>query len=137
MIVNREHRSLYRIFGALSLVALVWLAWNIRNPENDFPGCLFRHLTGIPCPSCGITHSMLDIVQFRFAEAAKDNILGFPAAAMLAVVPFLIFTDAIFRKQYFIRCYHTMERILQQQPVLSAILVLLVTANWLYLILNS
>ena len=134
---NRENISLYRLFGSLSVLALTWLAWNLHNPENEIPGCLFHHVTGIPCPSCGITHSMMDIVQFRFTEAAKDNILGFPATAMLAVVPFLIITDSVFRKNYFIRCYRGMEAFLQKHLLFTTLLVLLILINWFYLIVKN
>ena len=132
-----SNRTLYRLFGTLSVSSLAWLGWNMGNPESDIPGCLFLHFTGVPCPSCGITHSMADIVQLRFADAVHDNILGFPATAMLVIVSLLILTDIAFKKQYFISCYRRMEIILQKNFVLSSFLVVLVTINWAYHIMTQ
>ncbi len=130
-------RNLYRLFGTLSVASITWLGWNISNPASDLPGCLFRLVTGIPCPSCGITHSMMDIVQLRFSDAIYDNILGFPATIMLAIVPLLIITDIAFRKQYFIICYRRMESVLQRNSLLAGLLVILVALNWAYLIIQQ
>src|SRR5688572_7649310 len=130
-------RNLYRLFGFLSVASISWLGWNIGNPGTDIPGCLFRYVTGIPCPSCGITHSMMDILQFRFTDAIQDNILGFPATAMLAIVSLLIITDLVFRKNYFVNCYRKMEFVLQRNNLLAGFLVALVALNWAYLIMQQ
>ena len=79
----------------------------------------------------------MDIVNFNFTEAAKDNILGFPAIVMLAIVPVLILTDLLSGKNYFIDCYSRMEILLQNRKLLSGTLILLVTINWIYLILQK
>ncbi len=40
--------------------------WVLAAPVN---GCLPRYLTGIPCPSCGMTRAFFSLVQFKFAAA--------------------------------------------------------------------
>ncbi len=34
-------------------------------------GCVFYHLTGIPCPGCGLTRSYLAAIRFDFVEAFR------------------------------------------------------------------
>ncbi len=80
---------------------------------------------------------MMDIAQLRFSDAIYDNILGFPATIMLAIVPLLIITDIVFRKQYFITCYRKMEFVLQRNSLLAGFLVVLVVLNWAYLIIQQ
>jgi hypothetical protein len=47
--------------------------------------CLFRHVTGIPCPSCGATRGVLAFVDGRVGEAFALNPLVIAAfAAFLA-----------------------------------------------------
>lgn len=38
--------------------------------------CLARTLFGIPCPGCGITHSLLAVEHFNFAVAWRSNPSG-------------------------------------------------------------
>jgi len=42
--------------------------------------CLARTLLGIPCPGCGITHSVLAVGQFKFAAAWQSNPSGLALA---------------------------------------------------------
>jgi hypothetical protein len=37
------------------------------------PGCLFRAVTGIPCPTCGGTHALLALVRFDVPAALAWN----------------------------------------------------------------
>jgi len=40
------------------------------------PGCLLRAVTGMPCPFCGLTHSMMALGQGNLAAAVAQNPLG-------------------------------------------------------------
>src|SRR4051794_24374148 len=53
------------------------------------PGCLLRALTGIPCPFCGLTHSMMALGQSNLGAAVAQNPLGlvlFPLAIVILVL---------------------------------------------------
>jgi len=53
------------------------------------PGCLLRAVTGIPCPFCGLTHSMMALGQGNLAAAVAQNPLGLlvlPLALVLLVL---------------------------------------------------
>jgi len=49
-----------------------WLAFGL-----PWPKCWFRQLTGLPCPTCGATRSLLSLVHGNFAEALIRNPLLF------------------------------------------------------------
>ena len=49
-----------------------WLAFGLPWPE-----CWFRQLTGLPCPTCGATRSVLSLVHGNVAEAIGHNPLLF------------------------------------------------------------
>jgi hypothetical protein len=38
--------------------------------------CLFRLISGLPCPGCGITHSIISLMHFDFAAAWHNNPAG-------------------------------------------------------------
>lgn len=54
-------------------------------PELPALGCPLRALTGVPCPLCGMTTSVVATVHLRLADALAANPAGV-AAVVLAVV---------------------------------------------------
>jgi hypothetical protein len=54
--------------------------------------CIFRNLTGIKCPGCGMTRAVLSVLHLRFAEAFSYNkliVLVFPLGLLLFLRSFL------------------------------------------------
>ena len=49
------------------------------------PGCLFRDLTGLPCPTCGTAHAALALARLDLPHAIAFN----PLATLGALVFFL------------------------------------------------
>jgi hypothetical protein len=52
-------------------------------------GCLFREVTGLPCPFCGLTHSMMALGQADVGAAVMQNPVGLlllPLAVVLLAV---------------------------------------------------
>jgi Protein of unknown function (DUF2752)/NusB family len=53
--------------------------------------CMFRRLTGISCPGCGLTRSFVLLVHGQWADALRTNPLGpFVFAAMVLQAPALL-----------------------------------------------
>jgi len=46
-------------------------------PLPRLPVCQFKALTGLPCPGCGLTRSMMAISRGRFAQAYAYHPFGF------------------------------------------------------------
>jgi hypothetical protein len=69
------------IFGAIGLVAAaaVWLLHLDRLPITL---CLFKGLTGLPCPTCGSTRALGHLFSLDFAGALRMN----PFTTLVAVV---------------------------------------------------
>jgi len=55
--------------------------------QEKIPLCIFRHLTGIECPLCGMTRACYCIMHLHFASAFSYN----PASFMM---PIIIATEA-------------------------------------------
>jgi hypothetical protein len=47
--------------------------------------CPWRHLTGLPCPTCGGTHAALALARLDVTGAWRENPLVTAAAAMLLI----------------------------------------------------
>jgi|SRR5688572_8908269 len=137
MQLSKEQLLIYKSFGILSAVSVIWITWNLATSGGAPAVCLFRHVTGLPCPSCGMTHSIMAIFNFEMKEAIHINVLGFVAVLMMLVVPPLLLVDLIFRKTYFISIYSWSENLIKRNLVVSIPLILLVIGNWIYLICES
>jgi hypothetical protein len=61
-----------------------------------FVACPFRLITGIPCPGCGMTHSLLSIVQGNIWDAACYNPFSFFLVFLLGIS---LFPDAYLKRQ--------------------------------------
>ena len=79
--------------GTLLACACVVLLSVWTPPESpDFSICLFRHVTHLPCPGCGLTRALSSLIQGNPAAAFSYHPFAFlvlPLFLMLAVHNFL------------------------------------------------
>jgi hypothetical protein len=69
--------------GSLGAVALG--AATDARPSDDLTFCPFRLVTGLPCPFCGLTHSLLALGGGDIHSSVRFSPLG-PLVAVLALV---------------------------------------------------
>lgn len=75
------------VVGALLAGALVGDETRVVLAEGG-PACLFRTLTGLVCPFCGMTHATLDLGAGRWASALNEHPLAPLVALAVAWVGF-------------------------------------------------
>lgn len=63
------------LLGISSAPVLGACAYN-QGLRVPFLGCPVRHLTGIPCPTCGMTRSFMAIAQGDFHQAVVEHLFG-------------------------------------------------------------
>jgi hypothetical protein len=133
-------KSLYKLFMVLSLAGYVWLGWNvIETASHPFvPSlCLFKDLTGIPCPSCGTTRSLVALIHGNLKEALEINPLGLIIAIALVVVPLWIITDMLKKSDSLYRLYNKMENVFSSNKWVSVTAVLILVINWVWNIIKG
>jgi hypothetical protein len=62
-----------------------------------FWGCLFRKLTGWPCPGCGLTRVADRFAHGHFLGAIEANPLGTLAAVLFALAALLMVLHLVFK----------------------------------------
>jgi hypothetical protein len=126
-----KKKQLYIFTAIASVAGLAWVSANILAPArmDSVPGCFFRKFTGIPCPSCGATHSVLKVIHLDWVGAFYDNPVGFILAVGLLVVPCMLLYDVALGKNAFYLFYKGMETVVRKRWV-AICLITLVIANW-------
>ena len=125
-------RNLYIILGCLSLAGYVWLGWNfIEGPAHSGSSIrLFKEVTGLPCPSCGTTRSLVLLAHGDVRGSLMMNPFGMLLALALIVVPLWIAIDTFSTGDSFYRRYVQMEHLLMQNKTLAACAAVVVALNW-------
>lgn len=65
-------------------------------------GCIFKQLTGIYCPSCGMTRAFYSIISFNFMDAFYYNILSIPLFLFIIYFIFNLLLDILKNRFTFI-----------------------------------
>ena len=129
---------LYLLLGTATLGGYGYLIWayaSHANYNNPTP-CLFKNITGIACPSCGSTRSLISIINGNFTDAFFINPLGYVIAIILLALPLWLLYDVILKNDTLYRNYKKFEAVLQIKW-LAGILVLLILINWIWNIMKG
>lgn len=136
MILNRN--KLYALILIACLAGYIWLYFNLSgNIENKTVDvCLIKHVTNIPCPSCGSTRSVISLAQGNFVEAFQINPLGYIVAMIMFLTPIWLISDIATKRKTFFQFYQAMETYLRR-PQYAILLILLVMINWAWNIIKG
>jgi len=113
------------VYGGIALLALMVARFL---PVLSFaPSCVFKGLTGVPCPTCGSTRS---IVHLSHGDLAASLLMN-PLMSMTLIAALVVFAYSL------ITLITDVPRIWvsfseQEKNMIRALSVLLILANWLY-----
>ena len=123
-------RELGIVYGGIVLLALA--AARLLPVLDLAPSCVFRSLTGLPCPTCGSTRSFVFLSQGRLLAAFSMNPL-IVLAALFAVL-YLAFSLAALAFDLPGMSFSLADG---EKDRVRAAAVLLVLVNWLYLLFSA
>ena len=102
-------------------------AFGLRMP---LPYCLFNRLTGLPCPTCGITRAFFALSQGHLWTALSFQ----PLIIVLTLISMvLLIIDATL---WVIRGKQILPRLLRYVPLSTRSILLLFLLNWIYLMIH-
>ena len=126
--------KLYVLVSTACAAGYIWLFVNYHRSisESFEPGvCLYKRITGIPCPSCGSTRSVLSILKGDFVGALLWNPFGLIIISVLILAPLWILYDIVLRKDSLLQVYNRSEIFLRKKWI-AIPLILLVILNWIW-----
>jgi hypothetical protein len=102
--------KLYSLVLFLAVAGYFWLLINFHYGTDSLTTfCLFKRITGIPCPACGTTRSINCIVHGNWNGALYANPLGFLMFIVIIVFPVWIIADWIWKRNSFFVFYGKTE----------------------------
>jgi len=124
---GNERRGVHPAFALLGLFALV-LSFILPPGRMEFSICSFYNVTGLPCPGCGLTRSIVYLSHLNFEKAFRSNPMGFPIYLVLLFLALYNFIPPAPRKRLdgFLKRYH-------RHYILLGVLVLAgMLATWIF-----
>ena len=129
------HRNrLYSLLFTACLAGYTWLYFSITKNITENKSveiCFIKHLTNIPCPSCGSTRSIISLTKGDFIGALNINPIGYLVALIMLVAPLWILADTIMNKNTLFDLFQKIETLLKR-PMIAIPLILLVIINWIW-----
>lgn len=122
------------------MAGYAWIGLHLFFPgiqETSFTVCLFRNITSIPCPSCGITRSLFLIIGGDLQGALLMNPLGFITALGLVTLPCWILTDILTNRPTLAQSILWTEKKIKSKRIIYMPLVALALINWGWNILKE
>jgi len=117
------------IYGGIAL-AVLGFAWLF--PVLSFaPQCMFRKLTGLPCPTCGATRSVVHLVHGDISHAFIMN----PLAAAGVLIAIFFFFYSIITLLFELPRFRVLLRESESKAIRWGSATLLL-AQWIYLVVR-
>lgn len=132
--MNKKRNLLYFFILAACFLGFIWIYVNLTNKHHEAKSidvCLMKRVTNIPCPSCGVTRSVVSLTKGDFLKAFLTNPLGYIVLIIMIVAPLWVFYDFSLKKKSFFQFYQTLENYIRK-PTIAVILITLVIVNWIW-----
>jgi len=132
--MNLNRNKLYSIILIACFAGYIWLCFGlitIDTKYNSIEVCLIKHTTGIPCPSCGSSRSVISLTKGNFKEALMINPIGYVVAFIMVLSPLWITFDIATKKKTLFELYKKIEFNLKK-PRYALPFILLVIFNWIW-----
>jgi len=127
---SEKYLDSLHIAGLFSAAAFL-LARFFPFDHFNVPLCAFRSMTGLPCPTCGMTTCFIAMAHGRFLDAFQISPMGSVIFVLALIsVLYLIGTKVFHLPTIKVR-FSRWEKI-----VLGISIFLVATANWIYSILT-
>lgn len=125
-----KKNKLYFLLLTACFLGYCWLFFSINYNENlHFSSCFMKNITDIPCPSCGTTRAITQLINGHLKDSLLLNPFGIVVAILMILIPFWIVFDFLFKRDSFYLFYKKTEHFIAKKSI-AILLIALVLLNW-------
>lgn len=128
-------KLLYTLLLAGCFLGYGLLAFQMNQAIPDYKNqpviCLFKKVTGLPCPSCGSTRAVVDLLNGHVWDSIHHNPLGIIVFIILLMAPGWILFDLVFKKDTLHFFFKKLIAFIERKWV-AIILIVLIVINWFW-----
>lgn len=126
--------KLYTVVFVTCILAYCWIGWNFyfaNFNQQGFTLCIFKNITGLPCPSCGTTRAIVLLLNGDWGRSLEMNPLGVIECMALIILPFWIAFDVLKNRNTFQYIYLLVEQKLRKKYIaIPAVSILIAVWSW-------
>jgi hypothetical protein len=131
LLKNTPPKSPIHVIWGIFAIGLIILGHLFRNYLGMLPPCIFKHVTGIPCLTCGGTRSIVAFSNFEFYRAFIFNPLIMLFSVGIMVFSFGTLAGWILKRSIAVKLSRN------EIMVIRIFIISLVIFNWAFLIIFS
>lgn len=130
---SKKSLRFYLASVLLAFAGWLWLLWSVYRAEGgNITLCFFRNITGKPCPACGSTAALMQILQADYIGALYTNPLGYIAGIGLILLPLWITKDLITRRPTLQNAVAAFDAAVKERPWLLLLILIPLILNWIW-----
>jgi hypothetical protein len=126
-----DRNNLYLMLSVACLAGYIWFFFTITADNKSVEVCIIKHLTNMPCPSCGSTRSVVELSKGNFVTALKLNPIGYVIVIIMFTLPIWIIIDVLTGSRSLLNFYLKSENHIRR-PQYAIPLILLIIINWIW-----
>lgn len=131
-ITDKPYRF-YLLFTSFFTLGWIWITYNlISSPHKTISVCLFKNVTGLPCPSCGSTKSVTSILSGNWSDGLQYNPIGYILLLTMMVMPVWLLYDLISKRTSLLNNYLNIELKIKKKPIIAIFGILLIALTWIW-----
>lgn len=124
-------KGLYILSAIACIAGYVWLAISWADAYTGHSVCLFKRIYHIPCPACGSTRAVVELLHGNLKESFFLNPNGIILVVLMGAIPVWLLADLCRSGDSFYRFYQWLDK-LQGKKSILIIFFLIVLLNWLW-----
>lgn len=125
---SRPAEPVHMVWGPIAVLFIVTAGF-LKNFAQGLPVCIFHEITGLPCPTCGGTRSLIALSQFDLVSSFMFNPLVPLFAIGLIIFSLLFFAGAATKRSVKVGLTQRGKKIIRYT------VIALIAINWVFLII--
>jgi hypothetical protein len=129
-----SNKQIYITLITACSAGYIWIllhALGFIGTNDHVTGCIIKSISGVPCPSCGSTRSVISILNGDLIGALFYNPLGPVLLLIMFVLSVLLLRDGLLSKRTTAEWYRSTEQKIKNKYI-AVPLTMAVIFNWMW-----